>query len=201
MKRPTVFVCGHGRCGSSMVMQMLDAGGFPCFGDYPAYEPEEVGIMRKPGELLPVIDGMAAKILDPQLTHWGTLPGVRVIWLDRDRNEQGRSQVKFMEIISGMKIAGNAWKTLAASYSQDTRKALLALTASGATVLRLNFEDILTAPYASAVAISQHVKMDGPNLDIKAMVNVVIPRSPKCQRTLDIEMKLIGKARGLLSTK
>ena len=44
MKRPTVFVCGHGRCGSSMVMQMLDAGGFPCFGEYPAYEPEEVGM-------------------------------------------------------------------------------------------------------------------------------------------------------------
>lgn len=36
--KPTIFVSGLGRCGSSMTMQMLDAAGIPCIGDYPAYE-------------------------------------------------------------------------------------------------------------------------------------------------------------------
>ena len=37
-----LLICGHGRCGSSLVMQMLAAGGVKCAGKYPDFEPDEV---------------------------------------------------------------------------------------------------------------------------------------------------------------
>ena len=39
--RPCIIVSGLGRCGSSLVMQMLHAGGVECLGAPPAFEPPE----------------------------------------------------------------------------------------------------------------------------------------------------------------
>jgi hypothetical protein len=37
MTRPTVLVCGVGRCELALTMHMLRAGGVPCVGPWPAY--------------------------------------------------------------------------------------------------------------------------------------------------------------------
>jgi len=36
-ERNGLLICGAGRCGSSMLMQMLDAAGLPVAGEGPAY--------------------------------------------------------------------------------------------------------------------------------------------------------------------
>lgn len=64
-----VLVCGLGRCGSSVTMQMLQAGGYQTFGDWPDFEPEEAGSSRNIPHLLSLIDTSAVKILDPHISN------------------------------------------------------------------------------------------------------------------------------------
>ena len=59
----TVIVSGLGRCGTSLVMQMLAAGGIDCYGPFPAYEPEGLGMGRDLPSLLAL--RKAFKLLDP----------------------------------------------------------------------------------------------------------------------------------------
>jgi len=184
---PTVLVCGHGRCGSSLMMQMLQAGGFPVFGDYPAFEPDEVGFSRNTETLLPLIEGRAAKILDPQLTQWPALPNVRVIWLDRDRNNQALSQVKFMRWVGAEGIPDNAWKTLARSYGADTSVALKAFKERGIEPLRVGFEMMITSTPMVTARVQEYLAVP---LNRPAMHAVVRDRDTRCQPDMSIEESL-----------
>jgi hypothetical protein len=159
------------------------------FGEYPAFEPEEVGFNRNPETLLPLISGRAAKILDPQLTAWGELDGVKVIWLDRDRNNQARSQVKFLRFMGAEGIPDNAWKRLARSYGSDTAKALKIFRDRGITPLRLGFEMLLNNPLQSVGQIESYV---GVPMDRGAMADSVLDRDARCQPGMDIELRLLG---------
>ena len=188
--RPTVMVCGHGRCGSSLVMQMLHAGGYPCFGEGPGFEPEEVSFDRDPVTLLPLIDGKAAKILDPQRTEWPDLMNARVIWLDRDRTEQAKSQVKFLCQVAGIDVPQGTAKRFSQSYGPDTARAMGAFWDIGILPLRVRFESILMFRYEEARRIADHV---GGNLDIEAMAGVVIGRHPACRPDIAIELHLIDQ--------
>src|SRR5690242_18079420 len=102
MIRP-IIVSGLGRCGTSLVMQMLDAGGIPCHGPFPAYEPDDVGVGRDLAKLLAI--PKAFKMIDPHRDAlFPSMQGVRVIWIDRDFEEQARSQVKMVETFGGFKV-------------------------------------------------------------------------------------------------
>lgn len=186
----TVMVCGHGRCGSSLVMQMLQAGGFPVFGEYPAFEPEEVGFDRNSDILLSLISGRAAKILDPQYTQWGDLSNVFVVWMDRDRNEQARSHVKLLRTLGQMEVSDSVVRSMSQGYGKDTSKALNRLSASGAHVMRMTFEFLLSNPYEGAESIARHIHAD---LDIEKMAATVIRRHPSCMPDMDIELSLVSQ--------
>ena len=184
----TVFVCGHGRCGSSLVLQMIQAGGFPVFGDYPAFEPNEVSLDRTERALMPLVAGKACKILEPHLTAWTDLSGVTAIWLDRDIREQAHSQVKFMRIVGGFSLPENGWKALRDSYGPDTSAGIGRLLSAGAAVKRLSFENLLAEPAACARLIAEWI---GVPMDWHAMAAQVIDRPSKCQPGVDIELSLI----------
>ena len=191
----TVLVCGHGRCGSSLMMQMLQAGGYPTVGYYPAFEDECVGIDADMFALLRDSSGHAIKVLDPQMREWPSPMDTqtRVIWLDRDRNEQGRSQVKFLRLIGGIEgIPQNAWKAFAASYGADTAFALKTFRDRGLEVLRITFEDLILFPHSTALRVSEWIRED---LDLERMAGAVIRRSPKCQPGVDIELLQVAGQR------
>lgn len=189
-ERPTVLVCGHGRCGSSLVMQMMQAGGYPCFGNFPAFEPKETGFDRDINSLLKLIEGHSAKIIDPQINEWTDLKGVCVVWLSRDRNEQAASQLKFLRIIGGINAPPGSKRQFSKSYGPDTAEALRRLTKAGATVLRLQFEAILANPWSAAASIRNFV---GVSMDVEAMAACRIERHPACQEGLDIEELLCAR--------
>jgi hypothetical protein len=44
MSAPVIVVAGLGRCGTSLVMQMLAAAGLPCVGSFPDFEDDRTGI-------------------------------------------------------------------------------------------------------------------------------------------------------------
>lgn len=179
------LVCGFGRCGSSLVMGMLDAGGVPVVGRRPAYEVGETAVSVATSWLLS-LNGKAVKVLDPQrvLTHKPT--GCRVIWLERDAREQARSQIKFMRMVGGIPIASNGWKRLARSYATDRNKAMRILT--GLPIIRLKFEDILASPRDAARMLSGFF----PTLNREAAAARVIKRDPACAEGLDIEISQLA---------
>ncbi|HWH75147.1 MAG TPA: hypothetical protein VNV16_12895, partial [Methylibium sp.] len=98
MSGPTTIVSGLGRCGTSMLMQMLHRGGMPCLGPWPSFEVDEARATLAP-KFVAEHAGKAIKVLDPQ--RIGLPADVRVVWLDRDHRQQAKSHAKFLEILTG----------------------------------------------------------------------------------------------------
>lgn len=189
--RSIVAVCGFGRCGSSMTMQMLHAGGVPVVGEFPAFEDEHVSCIPIDLLWLECQRGKALKILDPQRVL-KRAPPLRVIWLDRDAKEQARSTIKFMSAMSGgtMQFARDSVRRLAASYSQDRRAAMALFARLQASVLVLRFEDVLSDPVAVAAKMSSIV---GP-FNERAAAAAVLRRPASCAPDMSIEQSFIERS-------
>lgn len=185
---PTIVVAGLGRCGSSLTMQMLHAGGMPCVGPFPAFEDERV---RQRVALADVEAwrGQAVKVLDPQRTG---LPGdVRVIWLDRDPKHQADSQAKFLRQLGELRADRATRRRIAQRLMVERAQALAVV--GRRPVLQLTFEALLATPGACADRMAAFVR-DVAVLDVDRMVCAVLPRSPRCQPDLRIELALIDEA-------
>lgn len=185
------IVSGFGRCGSSLVMQMLDAGGMPCAGEYPAFEPEQSRAHLAGGavsaEWLASIAGHAVKILDPQN---GTMPKVecRIIWCARDYHEQARSHVKFGAVF-GLPADRALVRSYEKSYRRDKPLAVRSLLRTGApSIAEVRFEDVLREPERWAHFINEYC---GGGLDESLMAKAVRPRSPLCAPDMSMELTLI----------
>lgn len=190
--REVVLVCGYGRCGSSMVMQMLAAGGLPCVGRAPAYEDQRAYGSHIDAAWMATLQGQAVKVLDPHVSV--PPPGLpyKVIWLDRLPKEQGKSQVKFLRLTMGLHHLTRADVAhFAASYRADRPHVEAVFRRLGAPVLRLRFEAILRNPKRAALEIIGHL---GTALDADAMAAAVIARPQQCARGLEIETALIARA-------
>lgn len=188
MNMPVVLVCGFGRCGSSLVMQMLGAGGIPTTGEYPGFEDSRTSIPRDP-QWIAEQHGRAVKLIDPQFPDGRLIAGhYRIIWLDRDHRQQSRSQAKFARLLMGLPIDRKGVRALARSYATDLPIALKVLKDRG-SVLRIRFEDILLNPEDAARRIHAHIGC-GCVSDMAAQVR---SRSPKCAPGLDMELSLIAQ--------
>lgn len=187
-----LLVCGFGRCGSSLVMQMLDAGGYPVTGTRPAYE-DDVALLenRSHASRWRSYAGRAVKLLDP---HIGKIPRdipFRALWLDRDRKEQAKSQAKFAEWSMGLHIDRDGRRKLAASYAADRPLALQALARAGVTVSGLlTFEGLLSRPLEAAIVIRAAT---GADLDVQAMAAKVQRRGSRCYPVM-LEDSLLREA-------
>lgn len=191
-----VLVCGFGRCGTSMLMQMLQAGGMPVVGNYPAFEVEQVNEIILGGTFDPdwlrSIDGRAVKVLDPQNGHLPRRAEYVVLWLDRDHKEQARSQAKFLRALTGIPVDRNDIRGLARSYAADMPKAMRVFRDAGVKeVLGLRFETILASPTVAAMEIAYYLRPIAM-LDVDRMASVVLKRSPECRPDLGIEVGMVA---------
>ena len=182
---PALLVCGFGRCGSSLVMQMLAAGGMPVAGEWPAFE-DEVASPSNPARDWAGAAGKAVKVIDPFRIR---LPEGRcpAIWLDRDRREQARSQAKFAATMMGLRFGRSGERKLQSSYLSDRPKAMAAL--SGRSIECMQFEDVLRDPRGAAATLA---RISGRTLDEVAMARVVRPRVPTCYPTM-LEFEMIAE--------
>ena len=186
MTRQTLIVAGLGRCGTSMLMQMLSRGEVPCVGEWPAFEPDE-SKAPTPG-FIAASAGKALKILDPQRVG---LPGdVRVIWLDRDHAQQAKSHAKFLHLLMGLHIGREERRRLAASMVRDTHAAMVLI--GSRPLMRLRFEEVLASPRGTALLLGEFAQHPGFNVDAAAAA--VHKRSPRCAEGLGMELSLIGVA-------
>lgn len=188
--KPTIAVCGLGRCGTTLVMGMLDAAGVPTYADSRASF--EADCFRLPCQIESIfhrVSGRAFKVLDPFRFNWTGVPRVSVIWIDRDHKQQARSQVKFMRW-TGFNVADKAAKPIARSLQPDTDKSFATFEAAGFLVLRLRFEEILADPQKEAAKIAVFLGLD---LDIDKMASHVRQRPPQCAPDCSIEEAAIAK--------
>lgn len=188
MAKHTVGVCGFGRCGSTLVMRMLLAGGCPPVvgAEEPPHESNLDAVWRMgPDDLA----GRSVKLLDAP--RWNrSLPVARewrFVWLDRDPMEQARSQVKFLMGVTGVPIpdAPAAVAKFAASYGRD-RPGLMQLLRRHGTVFVLRYERVLDNPRRAA----RQLKQVWPGLDVEAAAAVVHNRDGKCRPDLSVELDL-----------
>lgn len=180
------IVCGFGRCGTSLVMQMLDAGGMPVHDSWPAYEDTEAHGSNR--TLMDTLPGKAVKMLDHQLSSLTGAHAYDFIWLDRDEREQAKSALKLMATF-GYPVDAGAVKTMARSYAKDRPRTLARLRSfPGARMMRLRFEHIVACPFEAAQSLVNFV---GLALDRKAMERQVRPRSTQCLPGL-LELELLA---------
>lgn len=184
-------VTGMARSGSSMMMQMLAAGGMEIYAESPT-SGEHSDVLRLPKEtaFLEQCEGKAIKVLD---VHRNRLPRTHdycFIWTQRNSIEQAKSHQKMLGLLMNRTFTWAETKGLAKALDIDTPRVQDFLRRQyGAHVLVIQFEDVLAAPaiYAGEVAefIRERAFVAGgidavPRLDLDRMAAVVLPRSRKC---------------------
>jgi hypothetical protein len=186
MDDPFIFVAGLGRCGTTMVMTMLDRGGFPVGDLAPAYEDRTPML---PGKVLmkdlEPFRGIAIKWIDPTLSKLPPGLRARTIWLERDPLEQARSQFKLL----GIRVSRAQVRAMASAVRSDTVRARQIVERLG-PVLPMSFERILAAPIIEAARIRDFLG----HLDIAKASAAVIRRPAACAPDLIVEARLMREA-------
>lgn len=175
-----VIVTGLGRCGSSLTMQMLAAGGLRALGKYPTFEVSQAMLGTLTRDWLQQQQNCAIKILDPHRLADSVLnlPGQRVIWLDRNLEQQACSQVKFMRLVLGVPVNRKAARGVESLLRVDTARCHRLLAMLAVPVLRLSFEHLVTHPAGAASTIAGF--LSPLPLDEAAMASAAVARLPQC---------------------
>ncbi len=178
----TVVVSGLPRSGTSLVMQMLVAGGLPAWTDG-ARTPDEDnprgyfehaavrGIARE-ARWLGETPGHAVKIVAPLLGYVPADAPVRVVFVERDVDEVAASQ-RAMLARHGARGGGESQLRLARQLRRQLRGALARLAARETPTCIVRHRDCIADPDAVARRIAAFV---GGPLDAAAMARVVDPR-------------------------
>ena len=172
-------VSGLPRSGTSMMMQMLVAGGLTPYTDDVRqadesnprgyYEHARVKALAHDRAWLPEADGRVVKIVAPLLRHLPVGPSYRVIFMERDLSEVLRSQ-EAMLARSGRPSARA--EGLAATYARYRADAEAWAAQPGIEWLTVAHTDALNDPEATAARINAFL---GHTLDEAAMQAVVDP--------------------------
>jgi hypothetical protein len=158
--RPLLLVSGLGRCGSSLVMQMLRAGGLRVPGEYPFHEVD-----------LRALDWSqydAVKMMADQL---GITPRAhKMLWMTRSPREQVASIVK-------VALAANPYAHRGLLLREAQVWRAITVPPHGATVLA--FEGLVTDPKIAAQELCRWAGI--PLARAPTMAAVVHVRSAKCE--------------------
>lgn len=177
------LVCGLGRCGTTMMMHMLRAGGVSVVGLAPGFEDDRAANVPIDAAWLVSLGDSAVKVLDPH-RGWREQVAARAIWLDRDETEQAKSQVKFLRLVGGVPIPTSAWKAMRSRLRADRALCMRVIPVERKII---SFEAVLASPCAAASELATW--FDG--FDQDAAAAVVKRRSPKCATSLQLETELM----------
>lgn len=181
--RPTLIVAGLGRCGTSLVMRMLDAAGVPTVGEFPGWEDGHAQrlLEDRPDEWAKLIKGKAVKVLDAHRWRMPDLGEYDLIWLFRDPREQAKSMVKLLSMAFTMiQPDRKTIRTIARSIEHDTPAALKSIRSWGRERrgLAFRFEAIIESPISTAHAICSGFGID--RIKVDEMAAQVVKRPPTC---------------------
>lgn len=176
MSAEIILVAGLGRCGTSLALQMLSAGGIACVGTAPSYEDAAIDGFRTtdPQAWAACSAGKAVKLLDPHRAPPPRGPRYRTLWLFRDWADQARSQLK---LIGASEDRGSR-KRMERSLKVETERAQAALWRVGAhDVQVIPFDCLLLKPQQTAELMARAV---GRTINAEHAASVVIARDVRC---------------------
>lgn len=186
-----VIVCGFGRCGSSLTMQMLSRGGYPTTGEWPAFEDERSDVGTFSSAWLLEQKGKAVKLLNPKLFNFPKAD-YKFIWLDRNPTEQAKSSLKLLRIMSNIRENKGDIESIANGYNKDRQENISHInkltTSMDSGLMFVRFENLLINPRHEAVRMEKFLGVD---LDIDAMEDALILRSIEAKEDMSIELSLI----------
>lgn len=172
-------VVGFPRCGSSLVMSMLHAGGFPCvFEDDTSFEHPQAAESPLDEAWLESCVGKAVKLLDPLDTKPTRRFAYRFIALDRNHRWQSQSQLKLLSCLAGIRLARGTLRDIIRSLDRDWPHMVRTLQDYPRGELHIfDFADVLARPRETAHRLAE---LTDPSLDVDRMAACVRPRSPQC---------------------
>ena len=172
-----LIVAGLGRCGSSLMMNMLHKGGMETVcGNNLSFETEKIMGLPQDHQWLEECYGKAVKVLDPHRWQVPKDYDCLFIWMGRNYEEQAKSQHKMVAAILGQspKLDRKTLRKYVRILKRDETKCAALL--KGRPVLGISFEMLLQNPVKVALTVRQFCGFD---LDIMKMASAVHPRSPR----------------------
>ncbi len=178
----TTIVTGLPRSGTSMVMQMLHAGGIPILTDHQRkpdednprgyFELEKVKQLPTDPSVLDGSPGHAVKVIHLLIPHLPEDRPYRVLFLERDPAEVLRSQ-QIMLTRTGSSLSTLAPDRLTAIFTAQLTLTQAWLAARPAIqVLRVSHAQLLSDPATAAREIAHFL---GAPLNLSAMTSAVDP--------------------------
>ena len=174
-------VSGLPRSGTSLVMQMLAAGGMPVLGDgvrasdddNPAgyFEFEPVKRTRSDASWVPSAAGKAVKVIYLLLMDLPLAFSYRVILMRRDLDEVVSSQQTMLQR-HGELGAGLDAPAMARVFQRQLENVEAWLAAQAAfSVMFLNYRDVVSEPRIQAESIREFLGVDLDTIAMSAAVN------------------------------
>lgn len=181
IKGEMVLVSGLPRSGTSMMMQMLEAGGLPVFTDHERQadennekgylEHEAVKNLAKNKDWLPLAVNKGVKVIAQLLVHLPLNYKYKVIFMERHLVEVIASQQKMLFRLGKTKNADDFSLSLMQTFEKTLQevKEWIA-THENIEVLYVPYDEVLSAPEDWANQIKHFLQKD---LDADAMVHAV----------------------------
>lgn len=186
---PSLLVAGLGRCGLTAMMNALHAGGMPCAGPAPAFEPPEA-MPPIAAQWLAAQSGRAVKTLLPQESPALRTAHAVAILLSRDPEQQGASQCKLLTQMMGMTLSRAQRRAMSTTIPRDQIRAEAALPE---IVAHVRFEDLLAEP---ARVMERACLALAPwwTLDADRAASVIRQRLPGCAPGFEMELAMLAAA-------
>lgn len=181
IKGEIVVVSGLPRSGTSMMMQMLEAGGLPIFTDKERtadennpkgyYEHEAVKNLAKNKSWMPKAKGKAVKIIAHLLKHLPMNYRYKIIFMERDTMEVVSSQQKMLAR-AGKKVQTVTLPLNLVNAFQETLKSVKtwAEIQQNVDILYVSYVETVESPFKMAMLVNDFL---GGNLDPEAMLQAV----------------------------
>ena len=159
-----IVVTGLGRCGTSLMMQILAANEIPCIGEWPSFE-----VYESASALAEVPPGHAVKILDPHRQPPIPRADRTIVFMRRALPEQAKSQAKALKAMTGLT---RSWRAFHRALKAELPRAV-AVARSWGDYHEVTFELLLTSPRRALAGLPL-------DIDPTLAAAVIVDRSPKC---------------------
>lgn len=190
----TVVITGLGRCGTTAIMRMLDAGGAPVDGEAPDYE---IDASIRPTETWwRSVRGRVVKILNPhRLPDFIFDPDqVAFVMLRRDPEMQALSQLKFLQHVGeAATFDRRSRRGMGAQIRQETHQSMQRLRHSACPTMVLSFEQLISNRKGTARALGEFMGMAGHQVDDRLMWPEIWRRTTDCLPDM-LEHELLAQA-------
>ncbi len=173
-----IVVAGQGRCGTSLVMRMLQTAGIELYYTQEnSFETEEMmELAAGKSAWLDGVEGKAVKILLPVLNKLPNGRQYRIIYLTRNKEQQAKSMIKMMDSILGRHGHNTKLKNVKNGITRDDIASIQYLQSVSKDVVVMSFEELIADPLRASTRLSAFLMK---SLPVEQMAGVVIKRSTK----------------------